>query len=124
MSEIIEKMRDATLVGAMSSDIGKSSTEDVIALNMSFDYSDPSKARDVLQSYVSSFLRIDSDNQEDQASLAVRFLEDQSVKLQGEIRTIEGEITQTEGAQRRGLDWFSVGHVPRYRQLQRADRRA
>lgn len=93
MSEIIDKMRKATSVGAMSSDIGKSATDDVIALNMSFDYPDPAKARDVMQGYVSSFLRIDSDDLEDQASLAVRFLQDQSAKLQGQLRTIESQIT-------------------------------
>lgn len=93
MSDIIEKMRDATIVAALASDIGKSSTNDVIALNMSFDYSDPSKARDVMQGFVSSFLRIDSDNLEDQASLAVRFLQDQSVKLQEKVRAIENQIT-------------------------------
>ncbi|MCY7281127.1 MAG: lipopolysaccharide biosynthesis protein [Sphingomonas bacterium] len=94
MSEIIKKMREATTVGALASDIGKSSTtSDVIALNMSFDYSDPEKARDVMQGFVSSFLRIDSDNLEDQASLAVRFLQDQSVKLTGQVRTIENQIT-------------------------------
>ena len=93
MSDIIEKMRDATIVAAMSNDIGKSAADDVIALNMSFDYSDPEKARDVMQGFVSSFLRIDSDNLEDQASLAVRFLQDQSFKLQGQVRTIENQIT-------------------------------
>ena len=93
MSDIIDKMRKATIVAALASDIGKSSTNDVIALNMSFDYSDPAKARDVMQGFVSSFLRIDSDNLEDQASLAVRFLQDQSVKLQGQVSTIENQIT-------------------------------
>ena len=93
MSDIIEKMRKATIVAALASDIGKSSTNDVIALNMSFDYSDPAKAQDVMQGFVSSFLRIDSDNLEDQASLAVRFLQDQSVKLQGQVSTIENQIT-------------------------------
>ena len=93
MSAIIEKMRKATTVAALASDIGTSSTSDVIALNMSFDYSDPAKARDVLQSYVASFLRIDSANQEDQATLAVRFLQDQSSKLQVQVQTVENQIT-------------------------------
>ena len=93
MSVIIEKMREATTVAALSSDIGQTSTNDVIALNMSFDYSEPSKARDVMQGYVSSFLKIDSDNLEDQASLAVRFLQDQSIKLQGQVSAIENQIT-------------------------------
>lgn len=93
MSEIIEKMRKATTVAALANDIGTSSTSGVIALNMSFDYSDPSKARDVMQSYVASFLRIDSTNQEDQATLAVRFLQDQSAKLQEQIQSVESQIT-------------------------------
>ena len=93
MSEIIEKMRKATMVGALSSDIGTSATNNVIALNMSFDYPDPAKARDVMQGYVSSFLRHDSDDLEAQASLAVRFLQVQSTKLQGQLRTIESQIT-------------------------------
>ena len=93
MSAIIKRMREATSVGALASDIGKSGTSDVIALNMSFDYSDAAKARDVMQSFVTSFLRIDSDDLEDQASLAVRFLEDQSIKLQGQVHTIENQIT-------------------------------
>ena len=93
MSDIIDKMRKATSVGALANDIGKSSTDDVIALNMSFDYSDPAKARDVMQGFVSSFLRIDSDDIEDQATLAVRFLQDQSGRLQGQLRTIESQIT-------------------------------
>ncbi|MEP7316427.1 MAG: Wzz/FepE/Etk N-terminal domain-containing protein [Sphingomicrobium sp.] len=93
MSEIIDKMRKATTVGALSNDIGKSDSDGVIALNMSFDYADPSKARDVMQGYVSSFLRIDSDDLEDQASLALRFLQDQSARLQGQLRTIESQIT-------------------------------
>lgn len=93
MSEIIDKMRKATTVGALANDIGKSESDGVIALNMSFDYADPSKARDVMQGYVSSFLRIDSDDLEDQTSLAVRFLEDQSSRLQGQLRTIESQIT-------------------------------
>ncbi len=93
MSAIIDKMRKATTVAALASDIGTSSTSGVIALNMSFDYADPSKARDVMQSYVASFLRIDSSNQEDQATLAVRFLQDQASKLQEQVQTVENQIT-------------------------------
>ncbi len=93
MSDIIDKMREATTVGALANDIGKSNTDGVIALNMSFDYSDPDKARDVMQGYVSSFLRIDSEDLEDQTTLAVRFLEDQSGRLQSQLRTIENQIT-------------------------------
>ena len=110
MSAIIERMRKATAVGALSSDIGKSSTSDVIALNMSFDYPDPAKARDVMQNFVTSFLRIDSDNLEDQASLAVRFLEDQSATLQGQVHTVENQITVLKA--RNGAALSGVSSTP------------
>jgi uncharacterized protein involved in exopolysaccharide biosynthesis len=60
---------------------------------MTFDYPDPVKAQQVLQSFVQSFLRMDSDVVEDQASLTVRFLSDQAQKLQSSIQQIESEIT-------------------------------
>jgi uncharacterized protein involved in exopolysaccharide biosynthesis len=95
LSQIIEKMRKATTVGALQGDIGPASgnQSNVIALNMSFDYPDPVKSQEVLQSFVSSFLKMDSDVVEDQASLTVRFLQDQAGKLQAQIQSIEAEIT-------------------------------
>jgi len=97
LSAVIDKMRKATSVGALEGDIGSKSANpgqsNVIALNMSFDYPEPAKAQEVLQSFAQSFLRMDSDLQEDQAALTVRFLEDQAQKLQSEIQQIEAEIT-------------------------------
>src|SRR6478672_2699580 len=73
LSKVIEKMRHATLVSAMSSDIGQQSDtqNSTIAIAMSYDYPDPVKAQAVLQSYVSKFLSMDSEDVEDQASLTV-----------------------------------------------------
>ena len=53
LSKVIEKMRHATSVGALSSDIGQQSgsQNQTIAIAMSFDYPDPVKAQAVLQSY-------------------------------------------------------------------------
>jgi uncharacterized protein involved in exopolysaccharide biosynthesis len=96
LSEIIDEMRKATAVGALAGDIGKAAAgqkNNTIALNMSFDYSDPVKAQEVLQSFVSSFLKMDSEDVEDQAKLSVRFLQDQAQKLQSQIQSIETEIT-------------------------------
>jgi uncharacterized protein involved in exopolysaccharide biosynthesis len=96
LSTVIDKMRKATTVGALQSDIGSNpnpNQSNVIALNMSFDYPEPQKAQEVLQSFTQSFLRMDSDLMEDQASLTVRFLEDQAQKLQSQIQQIESEIT-------------------------------
>lgn len=97
LSKIIDQMRKATTVGALQGDIGPASSNpgqsNTIALNMSFDYPDPVKSQEVLQSFVSSFLKMDSDVVEDQASLTVRFLQDQALKLQSQIQDIESQIT-------------------------------
>lgn len=96
LSKIIDKMRTATTVGALSGDIGQASggQSNTIAINMSFDYPDPGKAQAVLQSYVSSFLRMDNDAVEQQAGLTTRFLQDQATKLQSQISVIENQITE------------------------------
>jgi polysaccharide biosynthesis transport protein len=95
LSKIIEKMRESTSVGALSSDIGQQSTtqNNTVAIAMSFDYSEPAKAQAVLQSFVSKFLTMDSQDVEDQATLTVRFLQDQATKLQSQIADIEGQLT-------------------------------
>jgi uncharacterized protein involved in exopolysaccharide biosynthesis len=95
LSKVIEKMRHATSVGALSSDIGQQSgtQNNTIAIAMSFDYPDPTKAQAVLQSFVTKFLSMSSEDVEDQASLTVRFLQDQASKLQSQISDIEGQLT-------------------------------
>jgi uncharacterized protein involved in exopolysaccharide biosynthesis len=109
LSEIIEKMRHATTVGALSSDIGQQSgtQNSTIAIAMSFDYPDPVKAQTVLQSFVSKFLSMDSADVEDQASLTVRFLQDQANKLQDQIKDIEGQLTALKA--RNGAALASAG---------------
>ena len=95
MSYVVDKMREATTVGALGGDIGAGGqgTENVIAVNISYDYPEPAKAQAVMQAYVTQFLRMDSDEIEDQANLTVRFLGEQAQKLRTQIQTIEGQIT-------------------------------
>ena len=96
MSYVVDKMRKATTVGALAGDIGQaggSGKESTIAITMSFDYPEPAKAQTVMQSYVTQFLRMDSDEIEDQANLTVRFLQEQAGRLQTQIQEIEGQIT-------------------------------
>lgn len=95
LSTVIEEMRHATSVGALSSDIGQQSgtQNNTIAIAMSFDYPDRAKAQAVLQSFVTKFLSMDSQDVEDQATLTVRFLQDQATKLQSQISDIEGQLT-------------------------------
>ena len=112
LSKIIEKMRHATTVGALSSDIGQQSgtQNNTIAIAMSFDYRDPVRAQAVLQSFVTKFLSMDSQDVEDQASLTVRFLQDQANKLQNQISDIENQNTALKA--RNGAALASSGAPP------------
>ena len=112
LSKIIEKMQHATTVGALSSDIGQQSgsQNNTIAIAMSFDYPDPVKAQAILQSFVSKFLSMDSEDVEGQASLTVRFLQDQANKLQSQISDIEGQLTALKA--RNGAALASNGTPP------------
>lgn len=112
MSKIIEKMRYSTSVSALTGNIGQQSgsQNNTIAIGMSFDYPDPYKAQAVLQHFVTRFLVMDAQNVEDQASLSVRFLEDQAKKLQGQIAKIEGELTALKA--RNGAALASGGGMP------------
>jgi uncharacterized protein involved in exopolysaccharide biosynthesis len=112
LSKIIEKMRQATSVSALSSDIGQQSStqSNTIAIAMSFDYPDASKAQAVLQSFVSKFLSMSSEDVEDQASITVRFLQDQANKLQAQISDLEGQLTALKA--RNGAALASSGAPP------------
>ena len=77
---------------------------------MSFDYPDAGKAQAVLQSFVSKFLTMDSQDVEDQATLTVRFLQDQASKLQSQISDIEGQLTALKA--RNGAALASNGMPP------------
>lgn len=109
LSKVIEKMRKATNVGALSSDIGQQSStqNNTIAIAMSFDYPDRVKAQAVLQSFVQKFLTMDTEDVENQANLTVRFLEDQANKLQSQITEIEGQLTSLKA--RNGAALASAG---------------
>jgi succinoglycan biosynthesis transport protein ExoP len=100
MSKIIDTMRRATTVSALAGDIGQQSgsQSNTIAIAMSFDYPDPGKAQAVLQSFVSKFLSMDTENVEDEATLSVRFLQDQANKLQAQIAQYESQLTALKTA--------------------------
>ena len=112
LSKVIEDMRHSTGVSALSSDIGQQSgtQNNTIAIAMNFDYPDPAKAQAVLQSFVSKFLTMDSQDVEDQATLTVRFLQDQATKLQTQISEIEGQLTALKA--RNGAALASTGMPP------------
>src|SRR3954453_23896110 len=112
LSKIIEKMRHATSVSALSSDIGQQSgtQNNTVAIAMTFDYPDPAKAQAVLQSFVTKFLSMDSEDVENQASLTVRFLQDQANKLQSQISDLEGQLTALKS--RNGAALANTGAPP------------
>lgn len=94
LSEVVEKMRDSTIVGAVANDLGTAGgPADTIAIEMSFDYPSPAQAQLVLQSFVNSFLSQDNEDISDQARLSVRFLEDQANKLRSQITALENQLT-------------------------------
>ena len=64
----------------------------------------------MLQSFVSKFLSMDSQDVEDQASLSVRVLQDQANKLQSQIQDIEGQSTALKS--RNGAVLASNAHRP------------
>ena len=101
LSYVVDKMRESTTVGALAGDIGAGggpNKNNVIAIKMDFDYPDPGKAQAVMQAYVTQFMRMNSDQIEDQANLTVRFLQEQASKLRGQIQAIEGEITSLKAS--------------------------
>jgi uncharacterized protein involved in exopolysaccharide biosynthesis len=94
MSEVVTKMRQSTTVGAQTGDIGSTPGKgNVIAIKMDFDYPDPVKAQTVMQAYVTQFMRMNSDQIEDQANLTVSFLQEQAQKLKAQVDVAEGRIT-------------------------------
>lgn len=112
MSYVVDKMRKATTVGALEAGVGQSSgqEENLIAITMSFDYPEPALAQQVLQSYVTRFLRMDNESVEDQANLTVRFLEDQAGKLHAQVTQVERQITELKA--RNGSALATSGGVP------------
>lgn len=100
MSEVVAKMRESTTVGAQTGDIGSSTPGkgNVIAIRMDFDYPDPVKAQTVMQAYVTQFMRMNSDQIEDQANLTVSFLQEQAAKLKVQVDAIQNRITELKAS--------------------------
>jgi polysaccharide biosynthesis transport protein len=112
LSKVVENMRTATTVGALANDLGAPSggAADTIAIDMSFDYSNPAQAQAVLQSFVNSFLTMDTEDVSEQARLSVRFLEDQANKIGSQVSAIENQITVLKS--RNGAALASSGSMP------------
>lgn len=104
LSEIVEEMREAIQINAVSAQIqrsvrGRSST---IAIELSFDYSDPSQAQAVAQDITEQFLLLDATNSSEQADNTVKFLTEQTNTLQAQIDDVAAAIEKIKA--RNGLE--------------------
>lgn len=94
LSDIIEEMRNATRIEAVSAEVqravgGRSST---IAFSLSFDYKSASEAQAVAQDMTEQVLLLDATKNSEQAESTVRFLGDQATALQTQIAEVESQI--------------------------------
>lgn len=112
LSGVVETMRSATTIEAVSADIGNGGGNRTIALRIAFSYPDPVKAQIVAQQYVNHFLEVDASAQTDQALGASNFLNQQGSQLQAQIAAIEGQITKikTENGPLLALQSQSTGN--------------
>lgn len=93
LSGIVDEMREAIKVEAVTGNLGQTENANTIAFTLSYDYRDPAKAQAVVQNLVERFLEIDTSNTAEQAGTTVTFLQEQSGNLQRQIAAIEGQIT-------------------------------
>jgi polysaccharide biosynthesis transport protein len=94
LSEIIDQMRRATTIEAVSSELqkaanGRSST---IAFSLSFDYAAPAQAQAVAQDMTEQILLIDATKNAEQATSTVQFMTEQASALQTQIADVESSI--------------------------------
>lgn len=93
LSTVINKMRAATSIEAVSANIGQGTDRsNTIAFAMSFDYHEAAPAQLVVQEYVRHFLDLDSTQMAEQARSTVAFLKGQATDLQQQTAGIEAQI--------------------------------
>lgn len=113
LSEVVEEMREATTVEAVTGDIGQAASAggtNTIAFSMSFSYRDPYKAQAIMQNFVERFLEIDSTSSADQATGTLAFLQEQEERLRRQITGLEAQLTSLKS--RNGAALASTGMTP------------
>lgn len=111
LSEIIEKMRDATTIESVSSELqratgGRSTT---IAFALNFDYKTAQQAQAVAQDMVEEVMLLDATKSSEQATNTVQFLTEQATALQSQIGELETSIEAIKA--QNGLALSSAGAV-------------
>ena len=93
LTEVIEDMRDATKIAAVSAEVQRSSGgSSTIAFSLSFDYKNPAQAQAVAQDMTELLLVLDATKNSEQAEGTVRFLTDQATALQTQITEAQSRI--------------------------------
>jgi len=105
LSKVIEQMREATIVEAISADIESRSRPGVsntIAFAIGFEYPDAPTAQLIAQEFVTRFLDRDAAVKTEQAVGTAEFLGEQGEGLRSQIAEVEARITQIK-AQNAGV---------------------
>lgn len=93
LSDVIEDMRKATKIAAVSAELQRSNGgSSTIAFSLSFDYKAASPAQAVAQDMTEQLLVLDATKNSEQAEGTVRFLSDQATALQTQITEAESRI--------------------------------
>ena len=100
LSEIVEEMRSATSIDAVSAQLqqvgnGKSST---VAFSLSFNYEAAAQAQAVAQDMTEQVLLLDATRNSEQATNTVQFLTEQATAIQTQISALETSIEQVKAA--------------------------
>ncbi len=105
LSKVIEEMRDATVVEAISADIearARPGTSNTIAFAIGFEYADAPTTQLIAQEFVTRFLERDAAEKTQQAVGTAEFLGEQGEGLRSQIAEVEARITQLK-AQNAGI---------------------
>lgn len=98
LSQIVDKMRDDSTIGALDSNDAASSKKksisltNTIVISVAFDYDNPLKAQQVAQQFVERFLEVDAGTQASQATDTVNFLTEQANVTASQVAALEAKI--------------------------------
>lgn len=115
LSKVIEEMRDATVVEAISADIearARPGTSNTIAFAIGFEYNDAPTAQLIAQEFVTRFLDRDAAEKTEQAIGTAEFLGEQGETLRSQIAEVEARITQLKAQNAGVLSESMIGLPP------------
>lgn len=112
LSDVVEAMRDATTLKAVTADVDQSgrNSKSTIAFSLSFQYSDPIKAQTIAQALTEQVLQLDASATSEQAQDAVQFLTDQASALQQQMAELQNKISDIKA--KNGMALSSGGGFP------------